>query len=136
MEIQYYPHTCLCGCGGQIEIRKHHKIVGIPIYVKGHHFTGKIHTEESKQKIRKANKGKKRTKIYKQKQSDLLKIQFANGRIQWNKGKIGIFNHTEETKIIISKANKGRIVSEEAKQKMREAKKRLYSLECREERNL
>ena len=121
--MQYYSHTCLCGCGSQIEVRKHHRRVGIPVYIKGHHFTGKTHTEESRQKIRKANKGKKRTEIYKQKQSDSLKSQFANGRIQWNKNRKGVFNHTEETKIVIAKAHIGIKASEQTKQKMREAKK-------------
>ena len=34
--IQYYPHLCACGCGGQIEIKKHHKYYGIPNILKGH----------------------------------------------------------------------------------------------------
>src|SRR4030067_2945389 len=29
-------YICLCGCGGQIEIKKWHKYYGIPQYIKGH----------------------------------------------------------------------------------------------------
>ena len=44
--IQYYTHLCLCGCGGQIEIKKHHKYYGIPKYVHGHSGRNKYPTEE------------------------------------------------------------------------------------------
>lgn len=40
MEIQYYPHTCKCGCGGQIGIKKGHKYSGIPKYIMGHNIQG------------------------------------------------------------------------------------------------
>ncbi len=39
MEIQYYSHTCVCGCGGQIRIKKWHKWEGIPNYINGHNPT-------------------------------------------------------------------------------------------------
>ena len=59
--IQYYTHLCLCGCGGQIEVRKIHKYVGIPEYIKGHHKgnLGKKQSDETRQKIREANKNRK-----------------------------------------------------------------------------
>ena len=45
METQYYSHLCLCGCGGQIKIRKSHKYDGMPQYINGHNETNgnKIH---------------------------------------------------------------------------------------------
>lgn len=35
--MNYYEHTCKCGCGGQIEIKEYHKWYGIPKFLKGHH---------------------------------------------------------------------------------------------------
>src|SRR3990172_5607872 len=35
--MNYYSHTCKCGCGGQIEIKRHHNWCGIPNYIQGHH---------------------------------------------------------------------------------------------------
>ena len=34
--MSYYLHTCKCGCGGQIEVKKHHSWYGVPKYMKGH----------------------------------------------------------------------------------------------------
>jgi len=34
--MNYYSHTCACGCGGQIEVKKHHEWKGIPKYILGH----------------------------------------------------------------------------------------------------
>jgi len=39
MEIQYYSHICICGCGRQIEIKIRHKYDGIPKYINGHNVT-------------------------------------------------------------------------------------------------
>ena len=36
IEMQYYSHLCICGCGGQIEIKKMHKYHGMPKYIKNH----------------------------------------------------------------------------------------------------
>lgn len=33
---KYYEHLCACGCGGNIEVKKHHKYQGIPKYIVGH----------------------------------------------------------------------------------------------------
>ncbi len=133
MEIQYYEHLCLCGCGGQIEIRKNHKYVGIPFYIKGHHFKGKHHSEEARQKIREANKGRKDSKetiekrIQKlkgkklseetiQKQSIAAKERFLH-EPGTNKGKKFTLEHSQN----ISKGNRGKIISEETRKKQSKA---------------
>ena len=38
--MNYYSHTCLCGCGGQIEIKEYHEKKGIPKYIHNHHRRG------------------------------------------------------------------------------------------------
>src|SRR3990167_3876062 len=44
-EIQYYGHSCLCGCGGKIGIRKRHSWAGIPKYIHGHNKNALQHGE-------------------------------------------------------------------------------------------
>lgn len=105
------------------------------------HHKGKHHpiTEETKQKISEANKGKHLSDEAKQKISEAKK-----GKPAWNKGKhlseehklkIGEalegkshLPHTEETRRKISEALKGKHRTEETRQKMREAAKRRYSI--------
>ena len=65
--MDYYTHTCKCGCGGQIEIKGYHKYKGIPLFIQGHNAKGifhplynKHHPEEVKQKIKNSNLGKSR----------------------------------------------------------------------------
>ncbi len=43
-EPQYYSHLCACGCGGKIEIKRHHKWKGfnIPNYITGHNNKGRV----------------------------------------------------------------------------------------------
>ena len=136
MDIQYYSHTCKCGCDGQIEIKAHHKRMGIPLFIHGHNKgnLGKIQTEETRQKMReakigfipwnkdkklskehaekarKANFGKKRTKEANRKTSETLKENYRIGKMipYWKDKK-----HTEEyrarhSEIMIEKGiNKG-----------------------------
>lgn len=104
--MQYYTHTCKCGCGGKIEIKKYHKRRGVPLYIHGHNargkshpFYGKHHTEESLSKIREKRKlqptpmkGRKLTEDH------MRKIKEAK------KG----FHHSKETREILSIKNKGR----------------------------
>lgn len=107
-------HTCLCGCDGQIEIKEHHKWRGVPLYIHGHNKgnAGKLHSDETKQKMKKAKigyvpwskgkkfteehiekirqsrKGKKRSEEAKLKTSLTLKEGYKNGEIiPWAKGK-------------------------------------------------
>lgn len=80
---------------------------GYNITLGGEGSNGYICTEEHKQKISKANKGKNHTEESKRKISEA------------NKGHI----HTEEAKYKMSKATKGRKLSEEHKQKLSEANK-------------
>src|SRR3990167_4010090 len=117
--IQYYEHTCLCGCGGQIEIKKFHKWYGVPLYIKGHaakdknslaYRKGKKHTEEANRKNSESHKGK----------------------IPWNKGLKNIYS--EETLIKMGEANKDKIgywkgkhLPEETRKKQSEIKKGKYT---------
>jgi len=75
MEIQYYEHVCKCGCGEQIEVKNIHKQNGIPKYILGHNkpMLGKFLTEEHKQKLGLANKGKKQSEEAKKKQIEAQK---------------------------------------------------------------
>ena len=57
--MNYYAHTCKCGCGGQIKIRESHKYDGIPLYITGHSSKGKYPTEETRKKQSEAHKGEK-----------------------------------------------------------------------------
>ena len=52
---------CACGCGGVIVIKPHHKYSGIPDYIHNHHRKGKHLSQDHKDKISKANKGRKIT---------------------------------------------------------------------------
>ena len=50
--MSYYLHTCKCGCGGQIEIKKHHKYHGVPSYINGHcKFTYKLEHAETNTRL-------------------------------------------------------------------------------------
>jgi len=103
-------------------------------------------SDEIKQKIGAANKGKKRSKEVKLKLSLLARKAFATGkRVQWNTGKTlteehkrkcsesnkGIFNpfkgrqHTEETKKRISEANKGKSPPNKGKKMSVEVRKKI-----------
>ena len=94
MEIQYYGHSCLCGCGGQIEVRKTHKYAGIPLYLSGHFFKNKKQAESQKKKNAEAHKG----------------------NIGWNKG---LTKETNESVKRISESKIGHITTEETKEKIR-----------------
>ncbi len=67
--IQYYPHLCACGCGDQIEVKKYHKYLGIPNYIKGHNRRNKQCTEETRQKLSASHKGKIATEETRQRMS-------------------------------------------------------------------
>lgn len=78
--MEYYSHTCKCGCVGQIEIKEHHKYKGIPLYIHGHNkpFKGKKFTDEHRNNLRLANTGKKRTEESRKKQSKLMEGHFVS----------------------------------------------------------
>jgi len=145
MEIQYYQHTCKCGCGGKIEIRKTHKYDGIPQYIIGHSFVGKKHSEEAKEIIRKKAKGRKYSEERNKKISEnskgrivteetRQKIRLANTgkkrtEEQNNKNSERVSgenhpmfgkHHSEETRQEMRNKALGRKQTEEAKQKIRE----------------
>ena len=100
--MNYYSHTCKCGCDGKIEIKEYHKWRGIPLFIHGHNKgnLGKTASEETRQKMREA------------------KIDY----VPWSKGK----NLTEEHKEKIRIAKTGQKRSEEAKQKTSETLKENY----------
>jgi hypothetical protein len=88
----------------------------------GDGVSGAIRSEETKQKIRLANIGKRCPLEVKQKISETLKgktfsQETIRKRIETNTGR----KHTEETKQKIREAKRGKIFSEETKQKMKDA---------------
>ncbi len=116
LEIQYYEHLCLCGCGGKIEIKKWHKYIGTPIYIHGHN---------------KVNIGKKMPIQQKKKIAETIKRQYINGRKKassifkkgftpWNKG---LTKENNETMKLISEKQKGEEKSESMRKNMSEGGK-------------
>ena len=49
--------SCACGCGEEFEINWDSHKKRYTHFIRGHHFRGKNHTEETKKKISKLNKG-------------------------------------------------------------------------------
>ena len=89
---------------------------------KNNHFYGKHHTDETKEKLSKALKGREiwnrgipTSDETKEKLSKALK-----GREIWNRGKLGIYS--EESKLKMSKAKLGKKASNETKAKMSESR--------------
>ena len=115
--MNYYSHTCKCGCGGQIEIRESHKYDGIPLYITGHSSKGKHPTEETRAKLSLAKKGKKPTEVTRQKISNSLKELYSNPENHPMYGK----HHTEEARQKVSKGNTGRKHTEEVRKKQSES---------------
>lgn len=103
---QYYEHTCLCGCGGQIEIKKWHKYKVIPKYLMNHWKPnlGKQHSEEHKQKLSEIGKNRKFTEERNKKISESLKGHVVLDSVRQK----------------ISDSEKGKIISEKQKQLLRE----------------
>lgn len=56
--INYYSHTCKCGCGGQIEIKSYHKNKKIPLYTPNHHRKGVKNKKSSTKKTHKIERNK------------------------------------------------------------------------------
>jgi len=108
-------HLCECGCGKKVKWSKRNKRWNRIIW--GH--TRKILSEESEERIRVANIGRKHTEETKKK---LAKI--STGKILSEKTKQKIREssigrkHTEETKKKLSKIFKGRIISKEQRVKL------------------
>lgn len=95
-----------------------------------------VPTEEIKQKISKANKGRKWTDEQKSKIAGRDKGRFVpeEWRIKMSIAQTGR-KHTEETKRKISEGNKGKVVSQETREKIRKsALGRKYSKETIEKR--
>ena len=95
MEIQYYEHTCLCGCDKQIEIKKWHKYNGIPKFISGHQFRGENNPFY----------GKKQDEKVRKEISEKAKERFQNPEKHPMYGR----HHTEETRKKQSEAHKGGI---------------------------
>jgi len=58
MNEKYYDHhTCACGCGRSIQIKKHHSYYGIPKFIKGHGRKGRTNSPEHNKAISAANSG-------------------------------------------------------------------------------
>ena len=107
METQYYQHTCKCGCGGQIEVKKYHKYRNVPLYISGHnvkknHPMGNI---KARKKVSESLSGRNLTENHRQSISESNK-----GRVVWNKGKKNIYS--EETLQKMSKSHIGLQIKE------------------------
>ncbi len=113
---------CECGCGELVPIAKqadkrYGHIKGEPVrFIRGHHYRGKHHSEETKKKISEAKKGENHpfygkhfSEETKRKMSEAQKGKdnigcFKKGLIPWNKGKM----HTKETRKKMSGAQEER----------------------------
>ncbi|MEK6936258.1 MAG: HNH endonuclease signature motif containing protein [Nanoarchaeota archaeon] len=128
MEIQYYSHLCLCGCGGQIEVKEIHKQNGIPIYIYCHHRKNIKLPKEHKQKIADSEKETKKNIEFKEKIRNKTKTLW-NNPIFIKKVKEGQQKYQtlfkEEIKKRSSKIHKGKKVSEETRAKQSESHKDL-----------
>jgi len=104
--MNYYSHTCKCGCGGKIQVKKSHRYDRIPEYIKGHN---------------KSQLGKKRTEEQRQTLSNSLK-----GRRTWNKGLKGVMKawnkgltkENNESMKIISDKKKGYKITEKNRENL------------------
>ncbi len=107
---------CSCGCGNQV------KRLGL-MFVHGHHRRGILMTQEQKEKISLANKGRIMTTEQIRVNSE-VHLGVSSGM----KGK----HHSDETKEKLKNASTGRVCSDETRNKLSECKKgRLVSDETR-----
>lgn len=116
------PKLCECGCGGEVHVGRR--------FISGHNSFGHKCSEETKMKIGIANKGnnwnlgRKHTEESKEKMSIALRGRKLSKE---NKRKLSIANKgkklSEETKIKIGNAGRGKKHTEESKRKMSKIKK-------------
>jgi len=104
MEIQYYSHTCSCGCGGQIEIKEHHKWYGVPLYISGHNTL----TKERKTCSYKECSNSVKTPRNRYCSHECYSLSLM-GKSTWNKDKPWSKEHRQK----LSKIHTGKILSEE-----------------------
>ena len=79
--MNYYTSTCKCGCDGQIEVKRHHKWRGIPLYISGHN------TKNKKRNLKHGGKG---TRLYNIHHGIKLRILNKNNKDYKNYGGRGI----------------------------------------------
>ncbi len=118
MENKYYDKKCKCGCGNNIKILKCHKLIGVPIYIHGHHRKGVKQTKESNEKRRNKMKGRKRPDMIGE-NNPAKKIE---ARKKISESKIGDKNPAKrlEVRLAIGKSNKGKVRSIEDKKRQTE----------------
>ena len=130
--IWYYKyHYCKCKCGNRIQVKKSHKLKGIPEYISGHNTylwsdeveqkrirniaksnTGKVWDEERKKRWINPMKGKHRTQEFKDMMSELGRNRpwKESSKIKQSNSMKGNTNyaikHTEEAKKNMSIAKK------------------------------
>lgn len=75
-------YTCICGCGKEIKLKKHHQYTGVPQYINGHNPT-EI-SEEGRRKISEMKKGKLRTEKEKKAISEGTKLALRRHEVKIN----------------------------------------------------
>ena len=112
--MNYYSHTCKCGCGELIEIKEHHKYKGIPLYKNGGH---------SRRNKTSWNKG-----LTKENCNLIIEMSLKSARTQKMNPPKGMKGkkHSKETIEKIKLGNLGKIVPKEVRLKIsKKAKERL-----------
>ena len=106
--MNYYTHTCKCGCGEQIEIREYHKWYGIPKYISGHNTEKKVKNKCLYEKCN--NLVIKPSNKYCSHECYSLSLL---GKASWNKGKMLDEGH----RLKLSKIHIGMVYSDETNKK-------------------
>ncbi len=103
---------CICGCGGEIIIKKSHKYNGICKYLKGHFWRGRHHTEETIQKQHDIKTGKNHPMFGKHQSEETIQKRLKNmpdmmGENSPNFGKHFTKEHKEKIRNKVSGKNNG-----------------------------
>lgn len=129
-ERKYYNLLCFCGCNNKIEMKSSHKYDGIPRFIKGHQsrirktrekirktLTGRKHTKERIENMRKSRVGKKNPK-----NSEFMKKKWQDPKYRENQKRKRIGKkQSKETIEKRRKSNIGKKRSKETIERMRKA---------------
>ena len=114
---------CACGCGGEIIEQYHHKYYGVPKFIYGHQ--SKIISEQTRRKISASLMGHKRTLGYKHSEETRQKMSIAHKGKVFSKETRNKLSEvlkgktvSEKTRKIMSEARKGKVLTKECKEKI------------------